>query len=197
MQELLISLGQEYAGWSYVAIVILAALEGPFLSMLLGVLIKLDYFALIPIYVSLMIGDLLGDIFWYYIGYRYGYGFVDRYGKYVSVNRDNISKVLAIFRDHEGKILFLSKISNGLTLALAILITAGIARVPFSKYLLINAIGQIIWTGLLIAIGYFFGDLYLQVDTWLGRASIVGLFLIVIVAFFGYKRYLAKRAEQL
>ncbi|MCX6715706.1 MAG: VTT domain-containing protein [Candidatus Taylorbacteria bacterium] len=195
MQELLISFSTNHTYLIYALIIILACAEGPVLSMILGVLIKLNYFVLLPIYISLMIGDLLGDIIWYYIGYHFGHRFIGRFGKYFSITEDNVTKVTNIFHKYKYRILFISKISNGFSIALAILVTAGMMRVPFLKYFGTNLVGQFIWTGMLLGIGYFFGDLYMTVDTWLGRISVVALFVVALVAALGYKKYLKTKAE--
>ncbi len=197
MQEFLISLSHQYSVITYIVIVVVAALEGPIISMILGVLVKLDYFAFLPIYLALMAGDLMGDVVWYYVGRHFGYRFVDRFGKYFSVTPDSIAKVSAIYHRHKDSIMFISKITNGFGFALVTLITAGIVRIPFWRYFAINAVGQLVWTALLMGIGYFFGNLYQQVDTWLGRLSVAVLFVVVFALFLGYRRYLKQRAEKM
>lgn len=195
MQDFLISFGVEHAYIVYALIIILACAEGPVLSMILGVLIKLDYFPLLPVYAALMAGDLLGDVVWYYVGRRFGHRFIRRFGKYVSIAEEDITKVTNMFHKYKYRILFISKISNGFSFALAILMTAGMAKVPFWKYFGVNLAGQFIWTGLLIGVGYFFGSLYMQVDTWLGRISVTALIIIAFALFMGYKKYLKTKAE--
>ncbi len=195
MQEFLISLSVEHAVLVYALIIILACAEGPVLSMILGVLIKLDYFPLLPVYIALMVGDLLGDVGWYYVGRHFGHRFIRRFGKYFSVTEGDIIKVTNMFHKYKYRILFISKISNGFSFALAILMAAGMARVPFWKYFSVNLAGQFIWTGLLIGVGYFFSNLYMQVDTWLGRISVASLFIVAFVAFLGYKKYLKTKTE--
>lgn len=197
MQEFLISLSTTHSWLVFALIIILACAEGPFLSMLFGVLIKLKYFAFLPIYAALMLGDLIGDIGWYYIGRHWGHRFVRRFGRYFSITEENIVKVEHIFHRYKHRILFISKISNGFGFALVTLITAGIVRIPFWKYLGTNLVGQFIWTGILISVGYFFGSLYQQVGTWLGRLSVVAGFLIIVALFMGYKRYVKDQAEKL
>ena len=82
MQEWLINLSTNHTIWVYIFIVFFAFAEGPFLSMVFGVIIKLGYFSVLPVYIALMAGDILGDTFWYYIGFFYGHRFIGRFGKY-------------------------------------------------------------------------------------------------------------------
>ena len=75
------------------------------------------------------------------------------------------------------------------------MITAGLVKIPFLKYVGINIIGQFVWTGLLIGVGYFFGDAYMKVDSIIGKLSIFALFVVIFVAFMGYKKYLREYVD--
>lgn len=197
MQDWLIYVGNNHEYLVYLIIIVLACAEGPILSMIFGVLIKLGYFSFVPVYAALMIGDLLGDTVWYYVGRKWGHGFISRFGKYVSVTEEKVGIIDRIFHSHKYKILFISKISNGFGFALVTLMTAGIVKIPFAKYLTVNLIGQFIWSGILIGVGYFFSNLYMQVDSVLSKIGIVAFFIILIAAFLGYKNYLKNRIEKL
>jgi len=196
MLHFLINLASEHAYWVYLLIIVLACAEGPILSMIFGVVIKLGYFSFLPVYAALMIGDLIGDVIWYYIGYHFGHRFIRRFGKYFDITEESVTKVERIFHRYKHHILLISKLTNGFGFALVTLITAGIVRIPFWKYLFVNFIGQFVWSGLLIGVGYFFGNLYLQVDSILGKISVAAGFVVVYVAFFQYKKYLSKKAKK-
>ncbi len=195
MQAFLIQLIAFYPYAVYGFIVIFASAEGPILSIIGGILLRMGYFSFFPLYGALMLGDLLGDTIWYYIGFRFGHGFVKRFGKYFSITEERIAKVEKIFHRYKSSILFISKISNGLGFALVTLITAGLVKIPFRRYMMINLSGQFIWSGLLIGAGYFFSHLYMQLDTLFGRLSVIGLFIILFFAFLGYRNYLKNRIE--
>ena len=81
----------------------------------------------------------------------------------------------------------------GFGFALVTLITAGIAKVPFKKYLLFNVSGQFIWTAILLLIGYFFGNLYYTIDKSFRDVSLVALAIIIVVLIYGFGRYVSKR----
>src|SRR3989344_4209620 len=177
----------------YALIIVAACIEGPVLSVVLGALLRLGYFSLWPVYLALMVGDLLGDVLWYGVGRYFGTPFVKRFGRYFSLNESIIERVKIIFHRYQDSILFISKLTTGLGLAIGILITAGIVRIPFDRYFLINTIGQFIWTGMVVGIGYYFSHWYLQVDALLGRVSVVALFVVLVMAFIGFKKYLRAR----
>lgn len=181
----------------YAVLILLGFLEGPFLSMICGVILKLGYLHLVPVYASLMAGDLIGDAVWYYIGYFFGHRFIRRFGKFFSISETGVAKVTRIFERYHERILVISKLSNGFGFALVTLMTAGMVRIPFGRYLTINLLGQFLWTGLLLSIGYYLGHAYLTINTLLGKASVVALAVVVVFAMYGYRKYLADRAEKM
>ena len=171
----------------YIAIIVIACLEGPWISLILGVLLRLGFFFFWPIYLSLMVGDLVGDVVWYYIGRKYGHSFIKKHGHRFNITEESVARLTKLFHKNKHVVLFLSKISNGLGFALVTLMTAGMVRIPFWRYIIINAVGQLVWTGFLLGVGFFFSNLYVTVDNVLGKISITAG--IIVIAFFGYRYY--------
>lgn len=197
MEAWLIQLSTHHAFWVYLLIIVTACAEGPILSMIFGVLIKLGYFPLVPIYAALMMGDLLGDTAWYWIGRKWGHSFIRKFGKYVSVSEEGVAKITGIFHKHHNHILIISKITNGLGFGLVTLITAGMVKVPFFKYLSLNLIGQFVWSGILIGIGYYFSNAYMEIHNIFGKIFIVLLFIVLIFAFVGFMKFIKKKSQTL
>ena len=112
IEEWLIWLVTLHQYWAYAIIVAVAFAEGPYLSMAAGFLLRFDYFSFWPLYGALMVGDLIGDVVWYYIGRRWGHGFIKRFGKYFSITETGVEKVTKIFHKYKHSILFISKISK-------------------------------------------------------------------------------------
>jgi membrane-associated protein len=181
----------------YAVITFLACAEGPWLTLILGVLIRLGDFSFFGVYICLMLGDLVGDAGWYYIGRRYGDRFVAKYGKYFRITASGVERMTGLFHRYRNSVLFLSKVSNGLGFALVTLMTAGMVGIPFDRFIVVNLLGQFIWTGLLLGVGYFFSHLYITVNSVLGRISLVAA--AVVLATMGYRfwKYLRDRIEQI
>lgn len=196
MENWLIQFDMRHVYLVYILIVALAYAEGPIISMISGFLLKLGYLKLLPIYVAIMLGDLIGDVFWYWIGRRFGYQFVDKFGKYFAIDRDSIGKVEKIFHKYKNSILLFSKMTNGLGFSLVTIITAGMIRIPFSRFITLNIIGQFIWSGIMLSIGYFFGKLYLQVNDVLWKITVAGIFIIFFLLFMRYKKYISQKSKE-
>lgn len=182
--------------YRYAILFPLALVEGPVIMTIGGVLLKLGYFSFWPLYLVLMAGDLAADIIWYAVGYYGGHRLVHRYGKYFSISDKLLAKTEAAFHRHQNKILIISKVTMGLGFALVILITAGIMRIPFKKYVLFNVLGQTVWTALLIGIGYFFGSFVIFVNEGLRLATGIAFAVIITALLYGVNRYLRQRDLQ-
>ncbi len=193
MQELLIVLATQYPLVVYVLIAFFACPVGPMLSILLGVLLHQGYFSLIPVYTVLMIGDLIGDTVLYYLGYKYGYRAIGKFGKYLGITEKRVEKASVLFHRYKDPVLFISKITNGFGLSVVTLLTAGIVRIPFLRYLAFNMLGQFVWTGALLYVGYTFGGLYDEIDTWNGRITIIGIVIVAFILGYGYRNYRKKK----
>jgi membrane protein DedA with SNARE-associated domain len=179
--------------YRYILIIPITIIEGPIIMVLCGFLIRFGTFDLIPIYATLVISDLVGDIGWYCVGRFWGLPFVQRFGKFFSITEKTLAKATALFHKHHNKILFISKITMGFGFAVVTLITAGIAKVPFKKYLAFNVSGQFIWTAVLLAVGYGFGNIYTSIDKGFRDVALVAIIIIALVVVYGFGKYISKR----
>jgi membrane protein DedA with SNARE-associated domain len=177
----------------YGVIAIVGFIEGPILALFCGILYRLGYLYIIPVYIALMMGDLIGDCFWYWIGRTFGHRFVSRFGKFFSVDEKSIRTVSKVFHRYRDPILLVSKLTMGLGFALVTLITAGMVRIPFKRYLALNVLGQFVWTALLLAVGYLFGHLYVSFDDLFSRLFLAMVLVIAVAALFGFGKYVRQR----
>jgi membrane-associated protein len=182
--------------YKYPALVVLAFFEGPYVMMMSGLLVKLGVLALIPAFIALSAGDLLGDIAWYYVGYFFGNGFVRRFGKIFDISAESIENAKEIFLKHRKKILLGSKVTAGFGLSLSTLVTAGMVEAPFGEFVFLNFFGQLAWTSIMLAVGYFFGNLYVVINNVGGRIFIIIAALVVIYLLLRLTRRLGRRAKE-
>ena len=191
--SLIIAIATNHDVLIYGLIVILTCVEGPIISMISGFLLKAGILYLVPAYLCLMVGDLAGDVIWYTLGYRWGYPFIQRFGKYMSLDIKKVEMAQKMFRKYHDSILFISKLTTGLGFAPVILFTAGLSKVPFRRYLGLNAAGQIFWTGGLLLVGYLLGNLYIAVGAKLNLLSIISTSVMIFLCIFGLGKYFGGR----
>jgi membrane-associated protein len=179
--------------YKYIVILPLAIIEGPVLSMICGFLLNLGYMAFVPVYISLMAADLIGDTIWYYVGYYGGEKFVHKIGKYFGITPKSFEVIKHVYQKYHEYILLISKITMGLGFPFVVLATAGIVKIPFRRYIILNVIGQFIWTGALIAIGYYLGNFYLKINKGIEIVSFIALFVVIFIILVAFGRYIRAR----
>ena len=186
-------LQQFIANYGYLALVPGSIFAQPAAALVAGVLAHLGYLTFWIAYVCIISTTITADAAWYYLGYHYGERFVKTFGTHIGVTDTHITDAKKLFHSQHDKILFISKITNGLGFAIVILFTAGMSRVPFIRYILFNICGELVWTGMLMLVGYFFSQWYVAVDNALGRMSIIALFVLLAIAFYGFARFMHAR----
>ena len=138
----LISVLEASARFKYLLVFLITIVEGPAIMVFSGFLAKVGFLYWLPAYLALMAGDLAGDVAWYLAGRRWGMKFVDRFGRYFSLDRYSVEKVNEKFHNYKNSILLISKLTMGFGFAIVTLFGAGMAKIPFKRFLLINFLGQ-------------------------------------------------------
>lgn len=179
--------------YKYPIIFFLTLIEGPIMMTLSGLLLRVGLADFWPIYLVLIAGDLVGDSLWYGLGYYFGDALTGKYGKFLGLTEALVEKTKAIFLNHGKKTLFLSKITMGFGFPLAFLVAAGVSKMPFKKFIGSLFWGQLIFTGLLVFVGYFFGNLYVTINEDFKIISAGAFLLVIVMLMAGVKSYLQQR----
>lgn len=179
--------------YPYLGLFFLAIVDGPVVMILCGVAIKLGLVSLVPSLIALAIGDLTGDASWYWFGRRWGSPLTGRFGKYFGIRPENLKVAERILNRHVVTIFLATKITSGFGLNLAIIFTAGLMKVSFKKYMIVNAVGEIGRLFVFISLGYFFGNAYTAITGGLERVSFIVVSLLLLAAIFNLGKYMAKK----
>lgn len=181
--------------YKYIILFPVAFFEGHIVSLISGFLAKLGYINAVFAWIIISSANLLGDIILYWIGYHRGERAVLWVGKYLGITKEMIEKSKLIFHKYHGRILFFSKLSNGFGFAMAVLFTAGMVRIRFSRYMAWNVLGESVWSGMLVILGYIFGHLYITVENILFRVGLTGFLLFIVYVFLKARKYWANQVS--
>ena len=139
--------------------------------------------------VAASVGSIMGDNLGYWIGKRYAYALLVRYGRHIGMSAPRIKLGQYLFREHGGTVVFLGRFIALLRILAAFL--AGVNRMPWPNFLVANAAGGILWAATFGFGGYFFGKLLFQL-----HGAVAGVvFAVALIGFFGIG-YLIHRYEQ-
>ncbi len=98
---------------------------------------------------------ILGDNVGFGIGRFGGRALVMRFGRYVFINEDRLTRAETFFNRNGGKIIVVARFIEGLRQANGIV--AGISEMNWTTFLGFNAIGATLWVGLWAGLGYYAG----------------------------------------
>ena len=179
--------------YGYAIMIPLMIIEGPGATIIAAMLASLGAFNVFIVLIFSMIGDIVGDLIFYGLGYKFGMGFVRRVGKYIGITEKLVLKMEKYFINHGGKTIFAVKSTTGL--CWATFTAAGIVKMDFKKFLKYSFLGGIVWSSFLVAMGYFYGYLWREIRDYIEWIGWV-IFLLTAATFVSviiYKKYQTKK----
>lgn len=179
-----------YGYWIMLPLMII---EGPVITIIAAMLAKLGAFNIFLVFVFSVLGDMIGDVILYGLGYKFGMTFVRRVGKYMGITEKLVLKMEKYFEKHGGKTIFTVKATTGL--CWATFTAAGIVKMDFKKFVKYSFIGGVAWSGFLIALGYFYGYMWFELRNyieWAGWVAVASA-IVSIASVQLYKKYQSKK----
>ncbi len=132
------------------------------------------------------IGAILGDNIGFLVGREGGFRLLRRYGRYIGLDDRKLKLGFYLFRKHGGKVVFFGRFIAILRTLAAFL--AGTNRMPWSRFLLFNALGGIVWATIYGMGGYLLGKNIHRFTGPIGTVTIILGVLIVLVLFILLRR---------
>lgn len=164
-----------------------SVIEGPIVSVLSTALAREGLLPLWPLAAILLAGDLVGDVLHYAVGRR-GLARMPRtWRRWLGIGPARALQLTRHFGRHGGKTLVLAKMTH--SVGAPVLLAAGMARMPLTRFLAWNALAAIPKTAGLMAIGWYVGDAWRQVELWLGRSTWLALLAFaVLIALWWFRK---------
>jgi membrane protein DedA with SNARE-associated domain len=126
------------------------------------------------------LGATAGADLGYYLGFRGGRPFVERFGSAFRIRPDHIARSEMFFARHGDKAVLGSRFVLGLRTWGSML--AGMSRMPFWRFQLFSALGALAWAVAVGTAGYLLGDNLALIAAIIRGIGIGGLALVVLVA---------------
>jgi len=179
--------------YGYLIMLPLMIIEGPVITIIASMLAKLGAFNVFVVFILSVLGDMIGDVILYGLGYKFGKSFVTKIGRYIGITENLITKIEKYFDKHGGKTIFTVKATTGL--CWATFAAAGIVKMDFKKFVKYSFLGGLAWSGFLVAMGYFYGYMWVELRQYIKIAGwiAIALALFSIAAVQIYKKYQSKK----
>lgn len=181
-------------GWGYLGIAVLMFLENVFppipsevIMGLGGIAVaqgRFDFWTLVSVAVA---GTVLGNYVWFGIGRWIGYErlkpLVDRYGRWLTLNWEEVEKLHDWFiRYGSGIVFFMRFMPVARTM---VSLPAGMVGMSQVKFLIWTAAGSAVWIIALAGAGTWFGRRFAQIEHLIGPVALV--VIAAVIALYIYR----------
>lgn len=138
------------------------------------------------------IGGVIAQLFVYWIGRYGGRPFLERYGKYMLIQKKHIDVSEQWFNRYGAGVIFTARFIP--VVRHAISVPAGIARMPLWKFTVLTTLAVIPWSIFFIYLGYTLKDNWQNIDEVAAPyiKPIMWIALGALALYFGYKRFSRK-----
>lgn len=127
-----------------------------------------------------IVATIAGSGAGYFIGDFGGRPLVERYGKYVLLTEERLTKAEAFFVRRGWLVLLLGRFVDGVRQAMGIL--AGISEMTFRRFAIFSSLGALIWVGFWTALSDLAGNHITTIVTYAGYfAAVVAVVLVVLI----------------
>lgn len=142
--------------YSYLVLFPLVVIEGPVVTIITGFLVSLGFMDFIPAYMTIVAGDLAGDVLYYSAGRWWLNGTYKGVLKFLNINFKLVHKLEVAIKKNKGPFLFFGKLSHAI--GGPILFAAGSAGISMKEFLEFNFFATLPKSLILIGVGYYFGS---------------------------------------
>lgn len=164
--------------YSYLILFPLVVIEGPVVTIIAGFLVSLGFMDFIPTYLTIISGDLAGDLLYYSAGRWWLNRFYKGIVKFFGINMDMIHKLEKSIKKNKGPFLFFGKLSHAI--GGVILFAAGSAKISIRDFLTFNFLATIPKSLILIGVGYYFGSTVSNFKKYVDF-TVLGLFVFTLL----------------
>jgi len=187
--------------WGYIIVGLATFLEnsvgagvivpGETLVIVGGFYARIGHLSLPVVSLVAVVGAVLGDNLGYWIGRRYGRGFLERHGRRLLVTPERLITAERYYAAHGGKTVFLGRFIP--VVRSVGFIVAGVAHMRWKRFVLHDLAGALIWGVGHSVLGYVLGASY---ERWERYATPVGLgLLVLLLSLIGVSKIVAARRK--
>jgi len=139
------------------------------------------------VFVAGVVGAISGNLVAFWIGRKYGYRLLWRYGRYLRLTRTRLKIGQYLFFAHGGKFIVFARFVPMLRSFAAVL--AGANRMPASHFFVPNLVGAVAWVGLECGCAYYLGEELKRFAVWVAIVLGCCILLAVVASAILLRRY--------
>ncbi len=181
--DTILNIIRDYGLLSYVILFLYCGLKSGSLPLFAGVAANLGALDLHMVAISVFLGGYLGDELRFYLGHKYGVANLAKNQRY----QDALSIAKRVLDRYGISYIFLYRYPKGMRTIGALPVT--LTDMPWPVFTSLNAASAIVWTAVLVGLGYAFGAALEQfVGAYWGLASVALLGLFMLLSYAAWRR---------
>lgn len=178
--------------FSYPALVITASFAQPVASLVSGALVAAGSVSWLLAFVLICLTDMTVDTIWYTLGVRHTGGATNFISRTLKMKDAEVQRVTSLFHTRPAFILIGMKVLGGFGIMPLVLFTAGASGMRYVRFITLNLIGDMFWTGILMVVGFFFAASVTTIENYLSRV----LFVLTCIALLAGVAYVMQRSAR-
>lgn len=166
----------------------LVVIEGPIVTLISGFLVSVKFMAFVPTYIVIVLGDLTGDLLYYFAGKMSFRRLTEKI-----ISKPIVERYKQKLLKRSKEILFFAKLSH--FIGGPILFLAGKIGVDIKEFIIFNFLATLPKSLIIILVGYYFGSAMNNYKGYLDL-SFVALFVfsaLLIFAYYALSKYSSRR----
>lgn len=147
-----------------------------------GMAVARGHMELWPLVLIGTAGTTIGNYFWYWVGRKFGYRglrpFIDRWGRWLTLEWDDVERVNRFFQRRGHWVVFVFRFLP--VFRTMVSLPAGMAAMPRWKFMAWTFAGAAIWNLVLVQAGLMLGSEFRELDRYVGPVAVATTVLIVV-----------------
>lgn len=170
----------------YFALFLIMVVEGPIATSAGAFAVHFGLFTLPMVFLLSVLGDLVGDVIYYGIGWMSRTTLIDKHGHRFGLDAQKIKLFDEAFKKHRIKSLVVAKLAPAIPGP--VLIAAGALRMRLWTLVWVSLVLAVPKYLLFMLLGYEFGDLYVRFFHYYDILGWILIPLLIIGSYFLYKK---------
>lgn len=160
-----------------------------------GILASKNIFSFFGALLTGIIGSVFCAIIIYLMGYFGGRPFIDKYGKYFFMKKEDIEKAEDWFQKYGMLASFIGR--NFPIVRTFISLPIGMMHLSFWPFVLYTTLGSIPWTFAFVYVGYSLGNNWVILQEYTSRLKVpIYILLFLLIAHYIYRKIKGMRKEK-
>lgn len=153
-----------------------------------GYLVFAGKFSFWPVVLAGALGNLVGSLVAYFLGFFELRNVLEKYGKYILISKKDLDRADKWFAKHGTETAFFSRLLP--IVRTFISLPAGIAKTNIKKFILYTFAGSFIWSAFLTYIGLKLGENWQEIQIYFHKFDILIIAVIILAITWFIRKHL-------